>query len=100
VPAEALAALKGDVAELRRAAEDDHFAEELRASGLVRRPSACGGHATWRRCASAGALEVGALGPHLAPCMLSAWRVCTMAGDGAPGLQARLGPGRLALTLP
>lgn len=41
VPAEALAALAGDMAELRRAADDDHFAEELRASDLVRRhPSA------------------------------------------------------------
>lgn len=36
VPAAALEALMGDVAELQRAVDDDRFCEELRASRLVR----------------------------------------------------------------
>ena len=35
LPAAAWAALEGDIAELQRAMDDDMFAEELRASGMV-----------------------------------------------------------------
>lgn len=35
LPAAAWSALEGDIAELQRAADDDMFAEDLRASGMV-----------------------------------------------------------------